>query len=607
MNSRNMEKGKIINKDSEFQTINSGAPTMTGGVESRTAMINALLRLFLHTSSRKEFLDEALKIISDWVGTAYAGIRVADDQGNIPYISHIGFSEQFIDSEKWLSTKKDQCACIRVILGDIEPQDTSEMTPAGSFCCNNTQKFLDKLTPAEKERFRGVCIQSGYQSVAIVPIQYGEKILGAIHMADKREGVFTREHIEFIESSVAPIIGEGICRYDIESQLQYNLETQTVLTSLLRYSLEDLTLDEILNLSLDLIHSSKSFSFGIKSVIFLVENEPDVLVMRVARGFGEKSHKDCAKIVFGKCLCGRAALKQEIIFTDSRDKYHEIEPETDTPHSHYCVPIQSGKTVLGIITLYLEEGHQRNQKEEEFLNAVSNTLAGIISRKRSEDKLRTLSRRLVNIQEEERRAIALELHDQIGQMLTALKLAISRASRSSSDANKVILAEAQTTVSDLIGKVRQMSLNLRPSMLDDLGLLPTLIWHFQQCNTQAKLNVDFRHSGLERQFPKDVSIAAYRIVQEAMTNIMRYAGVEDVLVNAWADDAVLHIRIEDKGKGFNPTDLSLSSSVGLQGMKERAMLLGGRLSIESAPGIGTSITAELPLQDKKGRPVIRDI
>jgi signal transduction histidine kinase len=571
---------------------------MSKDIENRTDIINALLKLFLHTDSRKEFLDESLKIIRDWVGTTCAGIRVADEQGNIPYVSHIGFSEQFIQSEKWLSTKRDQCACIRVILGDIEPQDTSEMTQAGSFCCNDTLKFLEKLTVAEKSRFRGVCIQTGYQSVAVVPIQYGQKILGAIHLADKRDGVFTRKAIEFVESSIAPLIGEGVYRFNVEDQLQHNLETQTVLTSLLRYSLEDLALEEILNLTLDLIHSSRSFSFGHKSGIFLVEDEPDVLVMRVSRGFDEQSKGKCARIHFGTCLCGRAALKQEIQFADNLDKCHEIEHDATRPHSHYCVPIQFGKTILGVINLYLEEGHRRDQREEEFLSAVANTLAGIIWRQRSEEKLRTLSRRLVSIQEEERRAVALELHDQIGQLLTGLKLVISQATRSLDGNKNPALKEAQTIVSDLIVKVREMSLNLRPSMLDDLGLLPTLLWHFQQCKAQSGLNVDFRHSGLERNFPKDVNIAAYRIIQEALTNIMRYAGVSDVSVNVWADNTALHIKIEDKGIGFKTTEVSIGTSVGLQGMRERAILLGGNLTIESSPGVGTLITAELPLQDK---------
>jgi signal transduction histidine kinase len=132
-----------------------------------------------------------------------------------------------------------------------------------------------------------------------------------------------------------------------------------------------------------------------------------------------------------------------------------------------------------------------------------------------------------------------------------------------------------------------------------LGLLPALIWHFQRCKTQSDLNVDFRHSGLEINFNKDVAIAAYRIVQEALTNVMRYAAVKDVLVEVWVDMDWLHIRIEDKGKGFDSRQIEPGSSLGLQGMKERALLLGGNLTVDSSPGQGTVVFAQLPLNIEK--------
>ncbi len=566
-------------------------------IEDRTAIINSLLNLFLRTHSRDEFLKESFKIIQDWAGTSHGGIRVADSQGNIPFVAYTGFSEEFIKSEKWLSTRKDQCACVRVITGKMESQDSSELTQAGSFCCNNTLDFLNKLTPEEKTRFRGLCIQYGYQSLAVIPIRYGQEILGAIHLADEREGLFTPKKIEFLETAIASLIGEGVRRFSIEEQLKRNLETQTVLTSLLHQSLEEHTLDEILGLALDLIHSIRLFK-NARSCIFLVENVPDIMNMRVARGFSGNDGDHRLQVKFGEYICGRTALTQKAQFTAHCDGTGHAGPDPGGPHSHYCLPIQYNKVLVGVINVYLEDGHHYDPQEEEILSSFAITLAGVIWRKRSEDQLRTLSRRLVSVQEEERRSIALELHDQIGQMLTGLKLMITQVVRTPAKSQAPILEDTQTALSDLIGKVREMSLNLRPSMLDDLGLLPALIWHFQQCKLRSNLEVDFRHSGLERHFPKDVSIAAYRIIQEALTNIMRYAGVDRVVVEIMADDNYLHIRIEDKGKGFKPTEVSISKTVGLQGMRERAMLLGGSLTIDSRPGEGTTITAELPLSEE---------
>jgi signal transduction histidine kinase len=576
----------------------SGEGLSTRELEIRSDLIGALHRLFLHTHTSQMFLDEALRLICGWIGTECAGIRVTDEQGNVPYVVYNGFDQKFINSEMWISIQHHQCACTRIISGEIEPQDKAAITSGGSFFSNNTLQFLSSLTEDEKTHFRGICIQNGYLSVAVIPICYGEKILGAIHLADHRSGALPFSKIAFIESSIAPLVGEGVYRFNVENQLQRNLETQTALSSLLRYSLEDLTMEDILSLTLDLIHSSHSFSFGKKSAIFLIEDQTEDLCLKVSRGFSQSKKLRCNRVPLGSCLCGKVASLQTFVFAESREDHHHKKEPGLPKHSHYCVPIQTGKNLLGIVNLYLEKDHRRDQKEEEFLNAVANALAGIIWRKRSEDKLRTLSRRLVDVQEDERRAIALELHDQIGQNLTVLKLMISQAGRSSDGKRQQVLNEAQAAVSELIVKVRDMSLNLRPSMLDDLGLLPTLVWMFEQSQANSKLKIEFRHSGLDNLISKETAIAAYRIIQESITNVLRHAGVEKMAVDTWADTTHLHLRIEDKGKGFKIVSTTGGSSVGLQGMRERALLLGGSLTVESVPGIGTTVSASLPLAGK---------
>jgi signal transduction histidine kinase len=217
--------------------------------------------------------------------------------------------------------------------------------------------------------------------------------------------------------------------------------------------------------------------------------------------------------------------------------------------------------------------------------------------KRTEDELRALSNQLVRSQEEERRTIARELHDQIGQSLTVLRLLLDRAKHSSAEDINSILDEADAVVGEIAAQLREISLNLRPPMLDNLGLLPTLLWHFDQYTAKTKVRVDFKHAGLQKDFSPEVSVAVYRIVQEALTNIVRYAGVNEVTIRAWVDQETLRLWIEDKGHGFDPKKLSVGTSSGLYGMRERALALGGKLSIDSTPGVGTTVTAELPLSD----------
>jgi signal transduction histidine kinase len=232
------------------------------------------------------------------------------------------------------------------------------------------------------------------------------------------------------------------------------------------------------------------------------------------------------------------------------------------------------------------------------------------------ERLHALSRRLVEVQESERRHIARELHDEIGQTLTGLKLLLEMAVRppaaptgprgrgnGAADAARLAetLGEARSLVADLMGRVRALSLELRPTMLDDLGLLPTVLWHIERYTGQTGIGVGFQHSGIDRRFPAEVETAAYRIVQEALTNVARYAGVTDVAVRCWLDQEHLCVQVEDKGAGFDPeTALAAGATSGLAGMRERASLLGGTLSIESAPGAGTRVRADLPLVPADG-------
>ncbi|MBI4671097.1 MAG: PAS domain S-box protein [Chloroflexi bacterium] len=214
-------------------------------------------------------------------------------------------------------------------------------------------------------------------------------------------------------------------------------------------------------------------------------------------------------------------------------------------------------------------------------------------------RLQTLSRRLVEVQETERHAIARELHDEIGQSLTGLSLVLEMAARALPHGVNVNLAEAQSIVNQIMKQVRNLSLELRPAMLDDLGLVPALTWQVQRYSTQTGIHVDLKLMGLEgKRFPTAVETAAYRIVQEALTNIARYARVQHAKVRVWTEDHTLGLMIEDAGIGFE-ADAALSSnqSSGLIGMRERAMLLGGHFVLESAPGQGTRVNAKLPLRD----------
>lgn len=215
------------------------------------------------------------------------------------------------------------------------------------------------------------------------------------------------------------------------------------------------------------------------------------------------------------------------------------------------------------------------------------------------ERLQILSRRLMEVQEAERRRIALELHDEIGQALTGLKFTLDlNARQASTEAQQKNIALSQQIVNELMARVRKLSLDLRPGMLDDLGLLPALLWLIESYTTQTHVRIAFRHRGLkDKRFAPEVETAAYRIVQEALTNIARHAEVDEATIRTWVDHQTITIQIEDRGKGFDVDGvLSVPVSSGLAGMRERVLLLDGTFTIESKPGRGTRVTAELKLR-----------
>ncbi len=219
------------------------------------------------------------------------------------------------------------------------------------------------------------------------------------------------------------------------------------------------------------------------------------------------------------------------------------------------------------------------------------------SLRESTDQLQFLSRRLVEVQENERRFIARELHDEVGQILTGLKLNLEVVPSLPADTAREKIAQAQGLVSELIERVSRLTLDLRPPMLDDLGLLPTLLWHMKRYTDLTKIQIQFKHTGLEkRRFSTEIETTTYRIVQEALTNVARHASASQVEVWVLVDPETMTIRIADDGQGFDAlATLSSGKASGLVGIRERAELLKGLLTIQSKPGQGTCLEVELPL------------
>lgn len=313
-----------------------------------------------------------------------------------------------------------------------------------------------------------------------------------------------------------------------------------------------------------------------------------------------------------RSLVARAArLLEPVVVNDvNREAGHLPNPLLAQTRSEVALPLHVGRQLIGVLDVQHSSLNHFTPSEVRTLQIVASQLSVALANaqlfeeqrrllekvKAGQQRLQVLSHRLVEVQEAERRHIARELHDQVGQLLTGLKLTLEMSAKLPPQEITASLAEPKTLVNELIAQVRELSLELRPAMLDDLGLLPTLQWHFERYTAQTGITTHLEHSGLAERFSAAVETAAYRIIQESLTNVARHAGIADVFVKIWTESGRLNMQIFDKGAGFDIDQVQAAvNSSGLSGMHERAGLLGGQLTVTSSPQAGTWITAHLPL------------
>jgi signal transduction histidine kinase len=236
---------------------------------------------------------------------------------------------------------------------------------------------------------------------------------------------------------------------------------------------------------------------------------------------------------------------------------------------------------------------RRNAQLSRELAAVNRSLEAQVETRTAE--LHALSLRLLRVQEDERRNIAQELHDQIGQMLTGLKLQLEAAAPEASPAVKDKLLDALGLARELLSRTRELTLQLRPRLLDDLGLQPALEWHLELFQRQTGIAAAGEFSLPAARLPGELETTIFRVVQEALTNVARHSGGASAHVTVVADETQILVEITDRGRGFELERVRAKSvSLGLAGMSERVILAGGKIELFSSPGKGTRVHASFP-------------
>lgn len=220
----------------------------------------------------------------------------------------------------------------------------------------------------------------------------------------------------------------------------------------------------------------------------------------------------------------------------------------------------------------------------------------------SHKRLEELSTKVLSAQEEERKRVARELHDETSQALTLLIIELKMLEKASPEDKKKKITELGAYTSQILDGVRRLTLELRPSALDDLGLIPALRSYINECSEKFNIDIDFQVMGLKGRLPNNVEVALYRVVQEALTNVIKHSEATSVWVSMKSEDSLVVATIKDNGRGFNMDEVMKSKErgLGLFGMKERMSTVGGELEINTTPGLGTEVVAKSLWRESDG-------
>jgi GAF domain-containing protein len=444
---------------------------------------------------------------------------------------------------------------------------------------------------------------SQIRAILAVPLIVKEQVIGALGLVDVSGRVFTEDDVRLAQAFAdqAAVALENARLYADAERRRVEAETLSGLVRTITATLDPASvLRRVAAAARELCGSDIAH-------ILLRDAESDTMFARYGVGHAV-DEADAPRIARGRGAGGQAWSTGRPFRTANRpndprvrDDYPEA-ARREGIIATLVVPIWISGQVEGLLYVSNRADRSFTDRDEAILIRLADHAAIAIQNATLYSRLQGLSGRLMEVQEAERRHLARELHDEIGQLLTGLRLTLD-VPEPQSPALGERLGQAQALVQELLERIRALSLDLRPSILDDLGVLPALLGHIERYMSQTKIRVHLEHSGLDRRFAPETETGVYRIVQEALTNVARHGHVDEVTVRLWATDDVLGVQVEDHGAGFDPDAvLGTGRSGGLAGLRERAALLNGHLTVETHPGRGVRLTAEVPLNGSLRRP-----
>ncbi|MFZ2631138.1 MAG: PAS domain S-box protein [Desulfosalsimonadaceae bacterium] len=420
-------------------------------------------------------------------------------------------------------------------------------------------------------------------------------------------------------------------RERVEAELRRSHDTQSAINKLLSLSLQNVPLEALLGQTLDLILSIPWLTIESKGGIFIINNDPNMLILRAQRGFEKPLQEKCAKVPIGTCLCGRAALLKETVFASRIDERHDVRFEGMTDHGHYCLPILSAGRTLGVLNVYVKEGHPHDTREEEFLTAISNTLAGILIRRQTEEEKTKIGNQLRQSQKMEAvGTLAGGIAHDFNNILTAVigytELALDDAGKGSlveDNLHEVFKAakRARDLVKQILAYARQTDNELKPTQVSIIVKEALKLLRSSLPST-IDIRQDIRSESLAMADPSQI----HQIIMNLCTNAAHAMADSDsgtmaiALSDILLEDKFLEqypelqqghylkLAVSDTGIGMGPDILPSifepyfttkepgeGTGLGLAVIQGIVKSHGGEITVESAPGKGSVFTVYLPI------------
>jgi signal transduction histidine kinase len=432
------------------------------------------------------------------------------------------------------------------------------------------------------------------QSFLGVPILLRGVAYGNLYLTEKEGGEdFTEEDEELV------ILLAGQAAIAVENARLYEAST--------RWSRQLQSLEEVgnalatetdLERLLDLVVRRLRELVGARVVALALPSGDDDLRFAAVAGdvaddlIGETFSRSSSKS--GRVLARRRSERVDSVIDDP-----EVNREVTrraAARTGMWAPLIARDQVIGVLEIHDKEGPDARFSDDDLRLAETFAARAAVAVELSQRVARQAVRRVVQAQEQERARLARELHDETGQALTSILLGLKPLEETLADQpGTTALAELRELVVDALQNVRRLAVELRPAVLDDFGLVPALERLADSFGEQTDIRIDF-HSALgELRLPSEVETTLYRVVQESLTNIVKHASAHNVSVSIARRGSTVAAVIEDDGAGFD-LRVAHEGGIGLLGMRERLALLDGRLEIESRPGAGTTIVAEVPVE-----------